>query len=571
VNIAFQPSTTGPETATLTFTTNSLGVAGTAQTVLLTGLGTAATQAPLTVTFTGSGKVTDNLSQLNCTTSPCTQNYPPNQVVILTATPNSGFTFTGWSGACSGFDTCTVTMSQAQSVAAKFVSNGAATCGANDAIWVGGASGNWNLPANWSTGVVPNGGTSVCINNNHSPASAVNLDVNVSIGNLTINAGNSLTLPNNTQLIVAGTIANSGLITVVSGANNTFLTLSGSVTLTGGGTITMNQTAGAQPILNNANAGSLINVNNLIQGAGQIGNNGLSVTNLANGTWNANAAGARPLILNSSGLTNFGLLEASGNGVLQIVTTIVNKSGTISAASSASTVQMLNGADIRGGTLSSTSGGTLGSFSGNSVTLDGVAQGTITLAGTYVGQNNSTTFLAGTVNNTGNIQLNSAANNTFLTFSSAVTLTGAGSVTMNQTAGGQPILNNANTGALINANNLIQGSGQIGNNGLSFTNQAAGVINASGAAPLSINSNNTINLGLFEASGAGSLVISTAVVNKNGTIKPASATSTVQLVNGADIQGGTINNSSGGSFITADCGRPADHQQRQLWRLDQRQ
>ena len=363
VNVAFHPSTTGPETATLTFTDNSLGVAGSTQSVTLTGTGTAAAQEPLSVAFTGSGKVTDNLSQLNCTASPCTQNYPVNQVVILTATPNTGFTFTGWSGACSGLGTCTVTMSQAQSVSAKFVNNGAATCGANDAIWIGGASGNWSLATNWSTGVVPNGGTAVCINNNHTPASSVTLDISVSIGNLTINPGNSLTIPNNIQLFASGTIANSGLITLVSAANNTILTLSGAVTITGGGTITLNQTGGGQPILNNANAGSLLNVNNLIQGAGQIGNNGLIVTNLAGGTFNANAAGSLPLGLNSNGVTNLGVLEASGNGVLQISTTVINKSGTITAASSTLHVQMLNGSSIQGGTVSSTSGGTLGTSS----------------------------------------------------------------------------------------------------------------------------------------------------------------------------------------------------------------
>ncbi len=321
------------------------------------------------------------------------------------------------------------------------------------------------------------------------------------------------------------------------------------MTITGGGTITLNQTGGGQPILNNANAGSLLNVNNLIQGAGQIGNNGLIVTNLAGGTFNANAAGSLPLGLNSNGLTNLGVLEASGNGVLQISTTVNNKSGTINAASSTAIVQMLNGSSIQGGTVSSTSGGTLGTIVNNSSVLDGATQGAITIAGIYVGQNNTNTTLVGTVNNTGTIQLTSVANNAFLTLSNVVTLTGGGTVTMNQTAGGQPILNNSNAGALINVNNLIQGAGQIGNNGLIITNQAAGVINANNAAfPLGIN-NNITNLGLLEATGSGVLQLSVLVVNKNATIKTGSATSTVQLLNGANIQGGTLNNSSGGTLV----------------------
>ncbi len=53
---------------------------------------------------------------------------------------------------------------------------------------------------------------------------------------------------------------------------------------------------------------------------------------------------------------------------------------------------------------------------GNSITLDGsTAQGALNIAGTYVGANGSTTFLMGTISNTGAIQINATANNTFLT------------------------------------------------------------------------------------------------------------------------------------------------------------
>ena len=139
----------------------------------------------------------------------------------------------------------------------------------------------------------------------------------------------------------------------------------------------------------------------------------------------------------------------------------------------------------------------------NSATLDGAAQGPLTLVGTLLAQNNTSTVLVGTINNTGTIQLASGVNNTFLTLSSTVTLTGAGTVFMNQTGNGQPILNNANAGVLVNVNNLIEGAGQIGNNGLGITNQAAGVINANIAGvALGIN-NNITNLGLLEATGSG--------------------------------------------------------------------
>ena len=77
---------------------------------------------PLTVTDggTGSGTVLGNAQPQILCPSTCSQSYPSGTQVTLTATPNSGSTFAGWSGACSGTGTCTVTMSAAESVASTF-------------------------------------------------------------------------------------------------------------------------------------------------------------------------------------------------------------------------------------------------------------------------------------------------------------------------------------------------------------------------------------------------------------------------------------------------------------------
>jgi len=72
---------------------------------------------------TGTGTVTSVVVPvINCPGT-CSQTYPVNTVVTLTATPAVGSSFTGWSGAvpaCAGTGTCTVTMSQAQNVTANF-------------------------------------------------------------------------------------------------------------------------------------------------------------------------------------------------------------------------------------------------------------------------------------------------------------------------------------------------------------------------------------------------------------------------------------------------------------------
>jgi hypothetical protein len=76
----------------------------------------------LTVTKsgTGTGTVTSEPAGISCG-SDCSESYSPDTSVMLTATPTSGSTFTGWSGGgCSGTGTCTVTMTDDATVTATF-------------------------------------------------------------------------------------------------------------------------------------------------------------------------------------------------------------------------------------------------------------------------------------------------------------------------------------------------------------------------------------------------------------------------------------------------------------------
>jgi uncharacterized repeat protein (TIGR02543 family) len=85
------------------------------------------TTSLLTVALSGSGTVTSAPGGINCGTS-CSASYASGTNVTLTASAATGYSFSGWIGACSGTSAgCTVSMSAARSVAATFSQNVALT------------------------------------------------------------------------------------------------------------------------------------------------------------------------------------------------------------------------------------------------------------------------------------------------------------------------------------------------------------------------------------------------------------------------------------------------------------
>jgi uncharacterized repeat protein (TIGR02543 family) len=75
----------------------------------------------LAVSVAGSGSVSG--SGISCPGA-CSASYDSGTSVTLTETPASGYTFSGWGGACSGVSsTCTISMTEAKSVSASFTVN----------------------------------------------------------------------------------------------------------------------------------------------------------------------------------------------------------------------------------------------------------------------------------------------------------------------------------------------------------------------------------------------------------------------------------------------------------------
>jgi uncharacterized repeat protein (TIGR02543 family) len=77
---------------------------------------------------TGNGDVTSSPANISCGVT-CSAAFASGTLVALTATSDSGSTFTGWSGACSGTGTCTVTMDATKNVGAEFTAKINGACG----------------------------------------------------------------------------------------------------------------------------------------------------------------------------------------------------------------------------------------------------------------------------------------------------------------------------------------------------------------------------------------------------------------------------------------------------------
>ena len=79
------------------------------------------TQACRTLSVSRAGSGTGGVSGAGISCPPaCSSTYADSTTVVLTATPATGSRFAGWSGACSGSGTCSVTMAMDLAVTARF-------------------------------------------------------------------------------------------------------------------------------------------------------------------------------------------------------------------------------------------------------------------------------------------------------------------------------------------------------------------------------------------------------------------------------------------------------------------
>ncbi len=225
---------------------------------------------------TGTGTVTSVPSGINCGGT-CSANYNSGTSVTLTPAAANGSAFIGWSGACTGSGTCTVTMSAARNVTATFnlsavnytltvTKNGTGVgtvtsapaginCGSTcSSSYAGGVSvtltpsvGSGNTFAGWSGACTGTGACTVLMNAAKSVNATFNTSVAVSY-NLTVSkAGTGSGTVSSSPLGIScgstcSALFNDGTSVTLSASANSgsdFIGWSGACTGSGGCTLSM--------------------------------------------------------------------------------------------------------------------------------------------------------------------------------------------------------------------------------------------------------------------------------------------------------------------------------------------
>jgi hypothetical protein len=138
---------------------------------------------------------------------------------------------------------------------------------------------------------------------------------------VTNNAG-TMTISDGALLPLSGVVNNSGSIVLNSSGTSTSLeVLVENVRLQGGGQLTLSDNSN-NVIFGGTTSATLINIDNVISGAGQLGNGQMTLVN--SGTILANGVNALIVDTGSNVITNNGTLEATGSGGLAFYSDILN-------------------------------------------------------------------------------------------------------------------------------------------------------------------------------------------------------------------------------------------------------
>ncbi len=378
---------------------------------------------------------------------------------------------------------------------------------------------------------------------------------NATLTNVTNNG--AFTANNGTNTYLTGTLTNNGIATITGGYYNTNVQLTGPATLNGTGTLNLGGN-GSNLFLYAQNNGDRLTIgaNQTVVGAGNLGNGQTTFTN--KGLVNANSPG-NTLNLQPGGTTasgadftnsGAGLAEATGGGILQLNG---NNSGVFTGgtfqALDGSALVLTNNPNVSSAILTTAGSGTVTNV--NNATLTNVTNN-----GAFTANNGTNTYLTGTLTNNNTVTITGGYYNTNVQLTGPVTLAGTG--TLNLSGGGSNLAlyaQNSGDRLTINAGATLTGAGNLGNGQTTFTNR--GLVNANSSGnTLTIQPGGTTasgadftnsGAGLAEATGGGILQLNgnNSGVFAGGTFQ-ALDTSTINIVNGANVSGAILTTAGSG-------------------------
>ena len=439
-----------------------------------------------------------------------------------------------------------------------------------NANWLSG-SGNWSDVMMWDIAVVPNNSPPdfyhAAIDSRSMDPSVVTIQSSDSFaidrlsiakgGELIVEANGILQIVQDDARPMSGVMDNAGTLFIDSTTGPGFakLRLEAPVVLQGGGSI--NMTGDNTFVMDDFSLveGALINVDNVIQGSGFLGNGRLQLTNHVAGLIDANIDRESLTIRSRPDVdfVNDGTLQASMGGTLVLSGhqgILDNTAGVIQALSDSS-VELTFLVSISGGVVEGVAGGLVKVPEANNVSIADATIDNICV------QNNASLALDGMINNGLLVVNGTGPQQSRIFIHGETTLNGDGNIALNG-PGARLIDFSANAGHLINVNNTIVGQGNIGGGQMRLTNQSSGVIEANvDGQELTINTRNgedLINAGIMRACGGATLAIRgfTGILdNTDGQIIAADASQVViPATPGPVIVGGTLRAEGSGHFST---------------------
>lgn len=432
---------------------------------------------------------------------------------------------------------------------------GPALGGIIDVAWVGPNGGLWHNTSHWDPDTIPNNGGGfeyhAVISSTRSGA-LVNLGSNATISQLTIGTDDAVNINNARSLTLvssdersSGLVNNAGLIEVNSTGNTTHLYVSGGpVMFTGGGIIRLSDHINNR-FYRSGTLGSIINLDNVIEGSGHIGWSSIPTAITNNHFIIANQPTPLNVHANNTLLTNTGEMRAENGGTLQINAGTYDNSGGLIEARSGSVVDLNGSATITGGTLATQGDGVF------LVTISTPRWIDLDHTGHTIIENSRNLELAGDIHNSGLIEVNSTGSTTHLYVAEGpVTLSGGGTIHLSDHLNSR-FYRSGSFGSIVNMDNVIEGSGHIGWSSIPTAITNHHLIIANQPTPLNVHANSTLltNTGEMRAENGGTLQINAGTYDNIGGLIEARAGSLVDLSGNATITGGTLNTEGDGMIL----------------------